>query len=238
MKKHIVSLLTVVVLLVADTTQAGASEGALTHSNRATEYIMKGHYDKAIAEGTEAIRLDPKNIQSYLNRGSAYVLKGEYDKGIADFDQAIRLDPKDAIAFDNRAAAFAHKGDYQKATEDYQKALRISPKKPEPYAYFADLLATCPKAELRDGQRAVELATKACELTKWNDPISLAALAAASAEIGDFKRAVAWQKKAMESPGFLVIKRKQDLEESRQRLKQYEERKPYRRKTLGSVKPV
>jgi hypothetical protein len=40
---------------------------------------------------------------------------------------------------------------------------------------------------------------------------------------------VQWQKKAMEASGSLVVKRKQDVEESRQRLKQYEAGRPYRR---------
>ena len=60
----------------------------------ADAYGQKGEHDKAIADCTEAIRLDPKDAKAYCNRGVAYGSKGEYDKAIADFTEAIRLDPK------------------------------------------------------------------------------------------------------------------------------------------------
>ncbi len=208
---------------------------ALKHSNEAFAALINGDYDKAIAEATEAIRFDPENMMAYLNRGSAYVLKGEPDQAIKDFDRVIQLDPKEVRGYDNRAAAYAAKGDYRKAVEDYREAMRVGPKKYEPYAYLADLLATCPDRDLRDGKKAVELATKACELTKWNDSDSLSALAAAYAEVGDFKMAVEWQKKAMKANGTLVYKTKQQEEESRQRLKSFEEGKPFRRQAPGGT---
>ena len=66
----------------------------------------KGDYDKAIADFTEAIRLNPKIAKAYNNRGLAYENKGDYDKAIADCTEAIRLDPKFAEAYHNRGAAY------------------------------------------------------------------------------------------------------------------------------------
>jgi tetratricopeptide (TPR) repeat protein len=53
-------------------------------------------YDRAIADYSQAIRLDPKYAVAYINRGISYEAKGDNDRAIADYDQAIRLDPKDA----------------------------------------------------------------------------------------------------------------------------------------------
>jgi len=50
-------------------------------------------YDKAIADYTKAIQIDPKFASAYSNRGSAYGMKGEYDKAIADFNKAMELNP-------------------------------------------------------------------------------------------------------------------------------------------------
>ena len=48
------------------------------------------------------------------------------------------------------------------------------------------MLATSPDAKLRNGRRAIELATRACELTKYKAAYILSTLAAAYAETGDF----------------------------------------------------
>jgi tetratricopeptide (TPR) repeat protein len=68
-------------------------------------YGNKGEYDRAIADFTEAIRLDPKLATAYSNRGLAYEKKGGYDRAIADFNQAIRLNPNDALSLCRRGKA-------------------------------------------------------------------------------------------------------------------------------------
>src|SRR5215831_370604 len=70
------------------------SQGDISAGNR--------DYDRAIAEYSEAIRLDPKNPNAFSNRGNAYGNKGDYDRALSDYNEAIRLDPQFAIAFNNR----------------------------------------------------------------------------------------------------------------------------------------
>ena len=66
----------------------------------------KKEYDKAIADYTQVIRLDPKYVFAYRERGIAS--KKERDgKAIADFNEAIRLDPKYAFAYYDRGSISA-----------------------------------------------------------------------------------------------------------------------------------
>ena len=67
-------------------------------------------YEKAIADFTQAIRLDPSYASAYISRGVAYAGKGDYDRAIADYNQAIRLDPNYAPAYINRGVAYYNKG--------------------------------------------------------------------------------------------------------------------------------
>jgi tetratricopeptide (TPR) repeat protein len=196
---------------------------ANTYFNRGIAYSSTKDYDKAVADYTEAIRLDPKFANAYNNRGAAYLDKKAYDKAIADYSDAIHLDAKFARAYYGRGVAYHDKKDYEKAIADYEAAIRFDPKSP-PYNKLAWLLATCPKDELRDGRKAIEYARKAGELSNWKNPLYLGTLAAAFAESSDFKEAVKWERKAID----LGYDDEKETEKARQRLKLYEEGKPYR----------
>ena len=65
--------------------------------HRGDAYFEKEEYDKAIAEFSRAIELDPNYAGAYLSRGVAYGRKGEYDKAGADSTKAIELDPRIAM---------------------------------------------------------------------------------------------------------------------------------------------
>ena len=43
------------------------------------------NYTEAVASFTEAIKLDPDNIQTYMGRAEAYMALGEYDKALTDY---------------------------------------------------------------------------------------------------------------------------------------------------------
>ena len=60
-------------------------------------------YEKAIADYSEAIRIDPKDSTAYQYRGVAWRDKKEPVKALADFDAAIRLEPKGSGAHYGRA---------------------------------------------------------------------------------------------------------------------------------------
>jgi tetratricopeptide (TPR) repeat protein len=88
---------------------------------------QKGDSDRAIADYTQAIRIDPNLAIAYCNRGLAYYKKGMYDQAIVDYNQALWLDPNDALAYDNRGAAYHGKGDYDRAIADYNQAIQLDP---------------------------------------------------------------------------------------------------------------
>ncbi len=186
--------------------------------------------DRAIADFTEAIRLDPKYTDAFVQRGSAYSTKSDYPKAIADLSEAIRLDPKHAGAWLSRSRVYYESGEYAKSVADCRQAIQIVPHYEVILTQAAEVLAVCPDEKCRDGKKAVEYATEACELTKWKDWISLEALAASYAELGQFDDAVKWQKKAIEILNSKGLKTSAESAEGR--LKHYEQREPLRYRTM------
>ncbi len=62
-------------------------------------------------------------------------------------------------------------------------------------------MATSPRASLRNGNKAVELAQQANQLTGGENPIILSTLAAAYAEAGRFPEAVETAQRALQLAG-------------------------------------
>jgi tetratricopeptide (TPR) repeat protein len=68
--------------------------GANDYYNRGNANYLKEDYDHAIADYTEAIRLDPTFARAYYNRGFAKRAKGDSANASADIAKAMLLNPK------------------------------------------------------------------------------------------------------------------------------------------------
>jgi tetratricopeptide (TPR) repeat protein len=183
-------------------------------------YYRKKDYDKALADYETALRLVPTETVFYRDRGNIALARKQYDKALADYSRSIELDPTYAVPRLQRGKTWAAKKEYAKALADYEKAAQLAPQSSLFHVSLALFRAGCPDARWRDGKKSLEAARKAYELTKG--PNELAALAAAHAELGQFDKAVEWQTKAVASASA------QEKDQYRDRLKRYQECKPYR----------
>lgn len=192
-------------------------------SCRCWAYMAVKELDRALKDGEEAVRLNPRSIAWRNNRGEAFIKRKEYDKAIAEFDSLLTENPNYFYALFNRSEAYIRTRQFDKALTDIEKALGSSGNVPGLHINLARVLATAPDEKLRDGKKALESAKKAVDMIKYRDGRFLDTLAAAYAETGDFTKAVQTQQKALDDAEFML----DDGEGARKRLQLYRDKKPF-----------
>ena len=183
--------------------------------------------DGAIADYAEALRVAPEDktaaAVSYVNRGQIESDRNDLEAALADCSKAVLLLPTNPVVYVCRSRVLSAGGRYERALADCDQAVEIGPKDSWGHDFRAWIRATCPEAKFRDGKKAVEGATRACELSDWKNPSCLETLAAAEAESGDFDAAVKWQARALE-----LVKDDEVKPRFRERLELFGKKQPYR----------
>ena len=175
-----------------------APENPTGYQLRAILYKNQGKLDLAIRDFGKAIEVDPNYTPAYMGRGFVWFQKDYWRKAVDDFTTVIKLDPNSARAYNNRGYNRQLLGEYKDALADYEQALRVAPNFALAYQNKAWLLASADDGEMRDGAKAIEAATKACELNEFRNIGDVKALAAAYAESNNFEKAIQWQVKAID----------------------------------------
>jgi tetratricopeptide (TPR) repeat protein len=87
------------------------------------------------------------------------------------------------------AAQLETEGKIEEAIQQYRYALSMDSNNPVALNNLAWILATTDKPELRNGQEAVQFATRAVKQTDYRQPLLIGTLAAAYAQAGQFSQA-------------------------------------------------
>ena len=108
-------------------TATSTDQDADSYYDSGIAHHENGDYDRAIADFSKAIELDPNRAEFYHARGGTYLQKDDYDRAIADFSKAIELDPNRAGAYHDRGWTYLLKDDYARAIADFSKAIELEP---------------------------------------------------------------------------------------------------------------
>ena len=216
---------------------AGDDEEAMADINRVLElspglpeaYALRsdiaqtiGNFRQAISDLRQLLKLDPNNKKWLSAIANIYLADQRPTMAIDTFDQILQQDPTNWAALKGRANALLTIGKHQKAIQAYETVVQKLPKDSESLNNLAWVLATSTEEDLRDGERAIELAQKACELTEYKAAHILSTLAAGYAEIGKFDEARDWSTKAVNlGEGEIKTQLKEELQS-------YQSNKPWR----------
>jgi tetratricopeptide (TPR) repeat protein len=197
---------------------------------RARALAGLGEFDAALADYEHALEKTQEDVDLLADRAELLVQNGRWKEALRDYVRLDQIRPDYAEAHKSVALTLYQLGQkltaaarFEGAIAAFGEVIRIEPDNPLAHDARARVWATCAEAGIRDATRAIESATRACELSSWQNPICLDTLAAAYAEAGDFAKAVEYQEKAN-----ALYSAPEDHNHGDQRLKLYKERKPYR----------
>lgn len=80
---------------------------------------------QAVADCSEAIRLNAKKGSVWRLRGLARLVTGQAEKALINFNRALQLEPGDAVSLRNRGIAYLGLGRLAEADVDFNAALRL-----------------------------------------------------------------------------------------------------------------
>jgi tetratricopeptide (TPR) repeat protein len=153
-------------------------------------FLVQGNNADAIRCFNDALIADPGRTITWNNLGLALYLDGKTNAAMSALKRTVEQNPYYGNPRFLIALMLIEQGNYKEATGEFQKipdsdSISLSAK-----CEFAWLLATCPDAEFRDGNRAISLAENVNRATRNLSLRALDVLAAAYAEAGRFDDAV------------------------------------------------
>ena len=197
-----------------------------SHNNLGSLLAGQGRSVEATEHFRKAVELKPDFAEAYNNLGMVLMAQERPAEAIRQFERAVEIKPGYAEAHYRLALAWQQSRKYEPAILHYQKVVELQPRNLQANNNLAWLLATCPEASLRNGDRAIELAWQAQRLSGGKRPQILDTLAAAYAEAGRFPEAVETARQALRWASVQPDASLRDGIEAR--LKLYEAHTPYR----------
>ncbi|QDT09059.1 tetratricopeptide repeat protein [Stieleria marina] len=190
---------------------------------RGSALIDMEDYEQSVAAYTRVIAMEPTKYD-FANRAIGWKELDRFDNAVDDYTSALKLDPKYGYALTWRASAYMTLKRFTLSKADFESAVAVvGEDDSDLLGNFSWLLAACPDDQIRDGQLALKYATKASEATEWKEAWIIDNVAAAHAELGNFKEAIRFAQKAME-----VATSDSVRDDIKTRLTEYQSNKPAR----------
>ncbi len=115
-----------------DTVFKSSKTPAFVHNQRAKILNGMGRTDEALADWTEAIRLNPNYYAAHGQRALIYMNRKQFEDSLVDWDAAIKneLDPKDVYCLSNKADVLSQMQRFRDAHDAINQAIERDPKNP------------------------------------------------------------------------------------------------------------
>ncbi len=112
-------------------------DSAAQYEARGQVHCSSGNYEQGIADFTQALQLDPQNIDVLLSRAVAYCYAGSTSRALLDYSEALSIEPLSHAARCGRASIYFELGAWDAAVADLTAALEADPRSPNLYVLRA-----------------------------------------------------------------------------------------------------
>lgn len=164
-------------------------DNVIARSNLGSMLLAAGKPAEAIRHLGVAVQLDPQDLASRRELARALVADGRVEDGRAELQRALSLAPQEPALIIDLAALDIRQGDETGALARLDAASTANPSDGLIADQLARLLSTASDLDLRDANRAVDLATKVFEAAP--SAAHLETLALAMSEAGQCEETVA-----------------------------------------------
>lgn len=171
-----------------DNAEAHGRLAALLHKER--------KLDESIHHCRQALQSEPDSLEARSTLGMIMLERGEFAESAVHLAEAARLAPDMAITNYYCGHAFYRQGKPEQAIAYYEQAIKLDPKHVPALLDLASI-RIMPEPELNNLDKALTLATKACEVTQRRDPMALKSLAGVYAVRGRFGDAALTAREAL-----------------------------------------
>ncbi|KAA0010166.1 MAG: tetratricopeptide repeat protein [Thermoplasmata archaeon] len=93
---------------------------------KAGGFYDKKDYKKAIEYYDKALRINPRNADTWYSKGVTLYHLGKYEEAIKCYDKALEINPRDVDTYQNRAELLIIVGRYEEGLEDAQQSLKYA----------------------------------------------------------------------------------------------------------------
>jgi tetratricopeptide (TPR) repeat protein len=169
-----------------------------SHYNLGLCLAMSNKFPQALECFRRVIQLNPQHAEAYYNIGGIFYGAGNLPDAAEYLGKAVQTRPDYVDARAALADVLTKQKKIKEAVEQYDKILELEPADISVMNTLAWVLATAEDEQIRDADRAVELAERAGELTDYKQPAVMDTLAAAYVVAGEFEKAIKTAEKAME----------------------------------------
>jgi arylsulfatase A-like enzyme/Flp pilus assembly protein TadD len=207
---------------------------APAHKDLADVLKSLGRLDESVLHYLEAIKIKSDYADAHFNLARMYYELAKSDLAVEHFRQTLQINPDFIKARINLANTLLELRRIEPALKECYRILEAKPDRTHFLNIIAWIRATSESEELRDPEEAVQLATKACEVTNYENVEILNTLAAAFASADRFDDAVQITEKAIKLA--LSNVNKELAEKTQKRLQLYKLNRPYYDSALSTRK--